>query len=282
MQRALIGAMVLLLGGASVEAAPRRVISADLCSDEYVFRLVPREHIVALSWLAGDTHPVVSTIASKVRGIALIRPLAEDILTRSPDLVVLYEGTNPRLRAQLAEAHVSVLDIPATDSLDGIRSVTRRLGRQLGAIDNATAMLAEMNHTLDAARAEAPARRVSTLVYEANGYATTGRLADEIMAAAGLADAAPGLNPTRSGTIPVEEAIALAPRILIFNRADGTIRSQADLVLHHPAFSALAGKTSVASLALTPLLCPGPWSVSVVPALARLGRDTLAHGTPQP
>jgi len=52
-------------------AAPQRIVSTFLCTDEYVFRLVPRAHIAALSYLAADTHPVVSTIADKVKGIPL-------------------------------------------------------------------------------------------------------------------------------------------------------------------------------------------------------------------
>src|SRR5512137_1121104 len=66
-------ALVLGTTAASV-AAPSRVVSTFLCTDEYVFRLVPRAHIAALSFEAGDRHPVVSTIVDRVRGIAQIRP----------------------------------------------------------------------------------------------------------------------------------------------------------------------------------------------------------------
>jgi iron complex transport system substrate-binding protein len=282
MRKLATGIFCTLLSFASAGAAPQRVISADLCSDEYVFRLVPREHIAGLSWLAGDTSPVVSTIADKVAGIALIHPSAEEILTRSPGLVVLYEGTNPRLQAQLAEAHVSVLQIPSADSLDQVREVTRRLGVALNAPERASAMLIQMDRQLADARAQAAGKPVPTLVYEPNGYATTGQLTDEIIAVAGLSDAAPGMNPTRSGTISVEAVIRAAPLLLVFNRANDRVRSQADLVLQHPALSALAGKISVAALPLTPLLCPGPWSADVAPALARLGRRALAHRVARP
>jgi iron complex transport system substrate-binding protein len=269
-----------LLASAAAHAAPQRVLSADLCSDEYVFRLVPRAHIVALSWLAGDNSPVVSTIVDKVDGIALMRPSAEDILTRSPDLVVLSEGTNPRLRSQLTAAHIAILDIPMADSLSQVRAVTRHLGTALGAPDRAAALLRAMDRTLADVREQAPSPPVPTLIYEPNGYATSGAFADEIMAAAGLSDAAPGMNLTRSGTIPVEEVIAEAPALLILNGSHGRARSEADLVLQHPALAALAGRTSIETLTLTPLLCPGPWSVEIAPVLARLGRSALVrHGT---
>jgi iron complex transport system substrate-binding protein len=123
---------------------------------------------------------------------------------------------------------------------------------------------------------------VPTLIYEPNGYATSGPFVDEVMAAAGLSDAAPGMNLTRSGTIPIEAVIVAAPRLLIFNRASSAAHSEAELVLRHPALAALAGGTSIATLTLTPLLCPGPWSVEVAPALARLGRAALARSTVRP
>jgi iron complex transport system substrate-binding protein len=258
------------------------VISADLCSDEYVYRLVPRDHIVALSWLAGDRSPVVSTIVDKVAGIALMRPSAEAVLTRSVDLVVLSRGTNPRLRSQLAAAHIPILEIPMADSLAQVRAVTKNLGTALGAPDRATALLGEMDLSLADVRAHASSVPVSTLIYEPNGYATSGAFADEIMTAAGLSDAAPGMTLTPSGTIPIEAVIASTPRLLILNRADGRARSRADLVLQHPALAALDGRTTIATIALTPLLCPGPWSVQAGPALARLGLSALARHAARP
>src|SRR5581483_4294947 len=69
-------------------AAPQRIVSTFLCTDEYLLRLVPRSRIAALSFEAGDRKPVVSTIADKVGGIPQIRPSTETVLNLSPDLVV--------------------------------------------------------------------------------------------------------------------------------------------------------------------------------------------------
>ena len=74
-------------------AAPQRVVSTFLCTDEYVFRLLPRERIAALSYEAVDRRPVVSTIADAAAGMPVIRPSAETVLQLKPDLVVMYAGT---------------------------------------------------------------------------------------------------------------------------------------------------------------------------------------------
>ena len=283
--RLLHGCPAFLIGvfvaGAIASAAPQRVVSTNLCADEYVYRLVPREHIAALSFLAADRNPVVSTIADKVSGIHLIRGSFEEVFTLSPDLVVLYQGANPRLREHLIEAHIPIVEIPWTDSLADVRSATLRIGRQLGAPDRALALVAHMDGVLADAHRRATHPPVPTLIYEPNGYATSGTIADEIMSAADLSDVASTLEPTRSGTIPIEAVIADAPKLIVLNRSSGQARSEAELMLQHPALAALNERTTIASLNLTPLLCAGPWSVDVapdeVPAIAGLHQPVRFH-----
>lgn len=241
-------------------AALQRVVSLSLCTDEYVFRLVPREHIAALSFLAADRHPVVSTIADRVDGIPLIHQSAEEVLAARPDLVVLDSGVDPRVRMLIKQAGIATIDVPWTDSLEGIRKVTHTLAAQLGAPERGEAMLREMDSQLDAARAMAPHPPVQTLLYEPNGYAVAGGLTSEVMAVAGLANIASSYAPTRLGTIPVEVVVASAPELLILNGDPSAKDSRATMVLHHPALRALPARTHVEWLTLTPLLCPGPWS----------------------
>lgn len=268
---------LILLGAVHATAAPQRIVSTHLCTDEYVFRLVPRERIAALSWLAGDTNPVVSTIAGQVKGITLTRASTEEVLTLSPDLVVLYEGTNPRLRRHLVETHVPFVEIAWANSLGDIRQVTRKLGAALDARARAAALLRDMDDNLAAAKAIVASRPVKALVYEPNGYATGGGVTDQILDAAGLDDIAPGMDSTRSGTIPVEMVVARPPALLILNGENGRLASRADLVLDHPALATLNRTTYIAHMRLVPLLCPGPWSAEVAPALARLGRAAEAR-----
>jgi iron complex transport system substrate-binding protein len=117
---------------------------------------------------------------------------------------------------------------------------------------------------------------VRTLLYEPNGYATTGAVTDEMMTLAGLVDASPQLHPTRAGTVPVETVIAASPELLIFSGEQGAPASQAELVQHHPAFAALAGHTLSVRASLIPLACPGPWSADAALMFAKLGARARA------
>ncbi|MBV8977416.1 MAG: ABC transporter substrate-binding protein [Alphaproteobacteria bacterium] len=276
--RLLHGWIVLCLAsavpaGASPAASPGRVVSTFLCTDEYVFRLLPRNHIAALSFEATDRHPVVSTIADVAKGIAAIRPSAEGVLSLRPDLVVMYRDTMTPLHAQLAAAGVRILDVPWATSLGDVRRITHWLGGTLGARARADALLAQMDRALAHARAVAPRPPVRTLIYEPNGYATSGPLVGELMSAAGLVDTAPQLRLTRADTLPLEAVIAKAPELLILNGNPNAANTRAALVQHHPALAALSGNSKVAWADLVPLLCPGPWSVEIAPILADLGRQ---------
>ena len=261
----------LVLSTNSAACTPRKIVSTFLCTDEYVFRLVPRERIAALSFEAADRHPVVSTIADDVirAGIPTIRPSAETVMNYAPDLVVMYAGTMPALHAALARAHVKVLDVPWANSLADVRRVTAMLGEKLDARDRATQMLVEMDRKIAQAKAHAPHPPVRTLIYEANGYSGTGAMTDELMADAGLVDVVAGLKPTRLDTIPIESVLANPPELLILSGDKSVTNSRADLVPHHPALKAFKGTAAWAKL--TPLLCPGPWSGDAVETFAALG-----------
>ena len=266
----------LVLGVTASTAAPSRVVSTFLCTDEYVFRLVPRAHIAALSFEAGDRHPIVSTIADKVSGIKGIRPDTETVLSLHPDLVVMYQNTMPRLHANLVALGVPVLDVPWANSVADIRKTTLMLGARLGAKAQAAAMLRAMDAKLDTARAAAQRPPVRALLYEPNGYASQGGVTAELMNLAGLSDAAPSMHPTRTGTVPVETVIAAAPELLVFSGQAATPDSRAMMVQHHPALSTLAGRTYSAWASLVSLDCPGPWSADAAATFAQLGAKARA------
>jgi len=261
----------------SAEAAPKRVVSTFLCTDEYVYRLLPRQAIAALSFEAVDRHPVVSTIADVAIGIPTIRPSTETVMALKPDLVVMYAGTNSRLHQNLKRLAVPVLDVPWANSLADIRATTTMLGEKLGAPDKARGLLAEMDTKIAAARTNAPQPLVSAILFEPQGYAAVQGVTDEVLRLSGIANAAPPSALTRSGQLPVEAVIALAPELLILGGEEKSGSARAYTILHHPAFRALEGRTSMQFAKLTPLMCPGPWSLDSAKPLVALARRARAY-----
>lgn len=246
-------------------------MSTNLCADEYVFRLVPRGKIAALSFEAGDRNPVVSTIADKVDGIPQIRPSTEAVLRYRPDLVVMFAGTMSKLRTNLTALGVPVLEIPYDNSIADIRRTATMLGATFGAPDIVATMLGDMDATLARAGRGAATPSVRTLIYEPNGYATNGGVTTALMTLAGLTDVGPAYTTTRQGTVPVEAVIAAAPELLILSGQAGVRDARANMIQHHPALRALTRTTTVWD-PLLPLLCAGPWSADAALTFAELGR----------
>lgn len=261
-------------------APPHRVVSTFLCTDEYVFRLLPKGDIAALSYEAVDRKPVVSTIADAAAGMPVIRPSTETVLKMKPDLVVMYAGTNPRLHLSLEKLGVPVLDVPWANSLADVRRVTTMLGDKLGAPSRAAALLAEMDRKIAAAKAAAPHPPVTTILYEPQGYAAVQGVTDEVLQLAGLVNAAPAAKLTRAGQLPVEAVVAHPPELLILGGEERSGSAQAYTILHHPALKALQGRTHMEFASLTPLMCPGPWSLDAAPKLAQLGKRARALARP--
>jgi iron complex transport system substrate-binding protein len=257
-------------------AAPQRVVSTFLCTDEYVFRLVPRPQIAALSYEATDRRPVVSTIADAARDVPVIHPSTETVLALHPDLVVMYAGTNVRLHTNLKQAGIPILDVPWANSLADVRKVTLMLGNRLGTQLRARALLAEMDRKIAVAQARAPHPPVQAILFEPQGYATVQGITEDVMRVAGVRDAAPRKALTRAGTLPVEAVIAAAPELLLLGGEARSGSARAYAVLHHPALRALEGRSHMAFANLTPLLCPGPWSLDSAQTLGNLAREARA------
>jgi iron complex transport system substrate-binding protein len=134
-----------------------------------------------------------------------------------------------------------------------------------------------MDEELAEAARDAEHPSVQTLIYKPNGYANSGTVSDEILGLAGLADISGNLGQTRAATIPVEEIVASPPELLILSGENEATPSRGDLILQHPALRSLPRTTFVTRAALTPFLCPGPWSADAAPMLAELGRDARQH-----
>jgi len=147
--RALAAALLLMT--ATAHAA--RVVSLNLCADDFLVLLAP-EQIVALSPLARD--PSLSVVAAQAARLPWVRADAEAVLALHPDLVL---------------------------------GETRRLAAMLGEPARGEALLARMDREL----AVSPRRHPTAVALEARGWsAGPGSLTDAVLTRAGLRDVGTG------------------------------------------------------------------------------------------
>src|SRR5262249_10027333 len=68
------------------QAAPQRIVSMNLCTDQLALMLVDRSRIVSISFLGAD--PAESPLAAMAKGVPINHGLAEEVIAQKPDLVL--------------------------------------------------------------------------------------------------------------------------------------------------------------------------------------------------
>ncbi len=245
-----LGLLVLL---AAVPAwAAERVVSLNLCTDQFLVLLAP-ERIAALSPLARD--PALSVVARMAAGLPWVRPDAEAVLALKPDLVLAGPYGAQTTLAALARRGVRIERTVMPESFAAIRAETIRFAALLGAEARGVALLADMDATLAAIPAH-PVREV--LALQARGYsAAAGSLADAVILAAGMRNAGNGARLAL-------ETIATHPPALLVTAVAPDYPSLATDLLRHRVLTDIPRQTWQPAL----LACGGPWTAAAVTVLA--------------
>jgi iron complex transport system substrate-binding protein len=232
MQVARCLAFALLVTAAPAAAAPQRVVSINLCADQHLVALADPGQIAALSPLAAD--PALSAVADRARAFPRIRPSAEAVLAKRPDLVIAGAWGGREAEAILRARRLPLLRLALAEDFDAIRAQLRQVGEALGHAGRAERLIA----TLDAALPADPPPRPAALVWQAAGF-TPGRgtLADAVLRAAGRTNAAPFAG---YGTVRLETLVATPPALLVLPaRVQGNAPSLSEALLAHPALATM-------------------------------------------
>ncbi|MCS6922283.1 MAG: ABC transporter substrate-binding protein [Elioraea sp.] len=248
--------LALLVGVTAAEAKPSRVVSLNLCADQFVVALADRARIAALSPLAAD--PSLSAAAEAARGLPRARPVLEEILPLRPDLAIAGAWGGARVAAVLEARGVRVLRLGLAANFDDILAQARSVAEALDEVARGEALVAAMEARL--AALSRPQRNARALVWEARGFtAGEATLADWVLRAAGWRNAAKFAD---YGTVPLERILASPPDLLIVLAA-ATSPSLSEALLDHPALRGLPRLALPAAW----LACGGPETLRAVEVL---------------
>ena len=251
-RRLALALLFFLLAG---PAGAARVVSLNLCTDEFLLLLAP-EQAVAVSFLAAE--PSMSVVSAAARLVPQVRADAEAVLRLHPDLVLAGPYGAQTTLALLERRGLRVERLGLPEDFAAIRAETRRAAALLGVPARGEALLAEMQARLDSVPPAAvpPLRAV---MLEARGYvAGPDSLAGGVLRAAGLAgDAGVGGQPGL-------EAFVVHPPDLLVTATAPAFPSMATDLLRHPALAGIPRREVPPAL----LLCGGPWTAAAVTLLA--------------
>ena len=179
----LAAILILIASNATAgDVHPERVVSLDYCADQYLLKMLPTSHILALS---PDADKHFSYMRDAAAGVQKVRPLAENILNLQPDLVVRSYGGGPRIGSFLNQAGVKVLQLSYTNNLTEIRTATEVIAEQLGVPERGAEILVEMDARLAAINTKNSTRKA--LYMTPTGVTSgSGTLVHEMLLTAGF------------------------------------------------------------------------------------------------
>ncbi|WP_226580932.1 ABC transporter substrate-binding protein [Acuticoccus sediminis] len=274
---AVLCALALPHGALSDEAVDaaeggRRIVSLNLCADELLMRLVPDE-VASVTWFGKD--PAASTVAAKAAAIPANHGLAEEAVAFDPDLVVAGRYTAQAAVSFLERIGVDVfvMDVPAT--LDEARRSILDLADRLGVPERGAALVREMDEAM--APLQADIGRPRALVLNPNGFtAGAHSIAGELIARAGLDNAAQDLGVSGYGAVPLETVILGDVDVLIVDAEPEALPSLATDILRHPALRDMQRRIVTARVPARLWTCAGPQMGDVVTILAEAARRARA------
>lgn len=264
---AWIAAAIVCMAAIDAAAAPRRVVSMNVCTDQLAMLVAGEGQLHSVSNLASDER--TSALAQQAGRYAVNNGFAEEVFMMKPDLVLAGTFTSQATVDMLKRLGFHVEQFAPAASFDDIRADLTRMGQLLGRQDRAASLIAQMDDDLQALRSM-PTAEESVAIYYANGYtAGTGTLADAVIRAAGLRNIGAGL--TGIVNLPLELLVLADPDLVV--AGDGNYRAPAlaTEAYGHPAFTALAG-AAVASPGQY-WICGAPFTVE---AARRLQDAALA------
>lgn len=218
---------------ATAQSRPQRIVSLNLCADQFLIALADRNQIAALTRFARD--PAISAEATRAAAYPHSGGTAEELLALRPDIIV----TSPWRRTAIADLFkgrgVTIVDIPDAQDVPGIRASIATVAALVGHPERGVALTARMDAQLRALGPPVGHGRIAAY-WQRRGFLTgAGTLVDDMFRRAGLANLATRLGRPALSRLSLEQLVATPPDFLFAE--DGPVRDQGTELLTHPAIA---------------------------------------------
>lgn len=241
---------------------PQRIISLDLCADQYALKFADRDQILALS---PEAKLNISSMRAAADGLPTVRPLAENILVLQPDLVIRSYGGGPNIEHILEDAGIPVLTLGWAPDVETVMQVIETTANGLGASEEGKTVTKQMRQRLANLRRTEPTRKVFYMTV--SGYTTgPGTLIDDMFLKAGHQN----FNQTPGWrSLPLEDLTHDTPDLIAlgYHESLGT-HTDTWSATRNPIAQDLLKEKPVVKLDGATLSCPDWTIVDAIEALA--------------
>jgi len=237
--RNLLLLVAVLLGTANptraqTGAAPQRVASLNLASDEILADILPLERLVAVTALVDEAG--TSNAAGRIPAFVARFPKVdvERLIALRPDLVVVSEYTDADVLRALRQSGLRVHRMTGLDSLEGFKRALLDLGEVVGEKARAAKLAADFDARLGDIGGRLQGTPRPRLLYWASGFTAGSKTAFDALIRCGGGENAAALAGI-SGITPLgaERAYGLDPDWLFI----GSHTTTAKEIREHPLLS---------------------------------------------
>lgn len=251
----LVGLAALLASPAT--AAPQRVASLNLCTDELVLLLADRQQLVSVTKLGADARE--TRLAHRATGVHRNNGRMESIAGLVPDLVITGGGAN-RYAAEIARRiGTRVVDVPPPLTIEELRRNIRTVAKALDRTARGEALVAHVDTRLG----HVPERQRSAVLLSGGGYTVRpDGLSAALARYAGLTQQA-----FPSERVGLDRLLANPPEVIVITRYRAGQASLHQMWLAHPALKRLPARTKIIEIDGRSWTCLGPLVVDDVAEL---------------
>ena len=252
----------LALAAAAAPAAPRRVASLNLCTDELVLMLAAPGQIVSVSHLAQQE--AETALWRRARSYQRNDGSLLSVVAARPDLVVTMGGGGRDRSRIAARLGIATLDLPFAQSLSEVADNVARVADALGRPEAGTALIRRMTALI---RGRPRARRDAIWLGGGGRTIPAAGLEAQWMALAGLRQRA-----MQGDRVSLETLLTRPPAILLRSDYRAGQYSNGQRWLSHPAARRAAGARTIPTDGRA-WTCMGPLLIDEIERLRReIGR----------
>lgn len=219
---------------AQTVAAPQRVASLNLASDEILADILPLERLVAVTALVDEagTSNAVGRIPPSVARFPKVD--VERLIALRPDLVVVSEYTDADVLRALRQSGLKVHRMAGLDSLEGFKRALLGLGEAVGERARAQKLAADFDARLSDIDRRIQGTQRPKLLYWASGFTAGAKTAfDALIRCGGGENAAALVGMTGITPLGAERAYGLDPDWLFIGSHTTTSKE----IHEHPLLS---------------------------------------------
>ncbi len=248
--------------------APGRVVSMNLCTDQFSMLLAGKDQLVSVSKLASD--PSLSVMSEEAKPFPVNFGGAEEIYLMNPDLVIAGTYTTQTTVQMLRGLGITVVQVPPVRTIPDIARELRRLGKVLGREQRAETLAHQFETEIQQLIDAQPDDRARAGVYYANGYtAGDSSLVNELVTTAGLQNIANSLGLEGISKLPLELLILEEPQLLVEGTQFSDKPALAFELLAHPALKRTLGNSGRVMIEDKYTICGLPFVTQAISKLAR-------------